>query len=206
MDSVIPFETLVWRCARCDRPAEDTTLSRRTSAEIRDGFLEGEHAATTTVQGWVRGVVHGGWRFRDADAVVQEILLELVRLGRSGSVRDDRDFKAYVQTVTRHTCVDIFRRERLRAAESLDDSFFEVPGGDDADPEQAYRARHRRERLRYILQGLEPGCRTLLRWAYADERSSADIADQLDITAGNARVRLHRCLERARALYREYFP
>ncbi len=205
--SATTIGSISWRRAAERRAPEDSALSPRDPSEIRTAFLTGEDRAVHEVEDWVSGLVRGGWRFRDPDAVVQEILLELVGLGRSGTIREDLDFRAYVRTVARHTCVDIHRRDRLRRTESIDDPYFETPADDDApDPEERLAARRRRERLRYLMQGLAPACRSLLRWAYGDGLSSNEIADRLEIAPGAARVRLHRCLERARKLSREVFP
>jgi RNA polymerase sigma factor (sigma-70 family) len=187
------------------RSSAEAILDPRAPERIRSAFLAEHDAAILEVRRWIRGVVRGGWRFADPEAVVQEILLELIRLGRDGAVRDDRDFAAYVRTVARHSCVDAFRRARIRETASIDDVFFEdEPPGPGDDPERALLERRRREHLRFVWQGLAQPCRDLLRWAYAERSSSAEIANRLGISAVNARVRLHRCLERARAIHREF--
>lgn len=188
-----------WRVAEVD-------LTSRSSAEIRAAFLAGERAAIEEVEGWVGGIVHGAWSFADPDAVRQEILLELVQLGRAGEVRSGTDFRAYVRSVARHSCIDAYRRGRLRNTETIDDTFFELPDDSWIDAETRFEVSRRRERLRFLWQALAPTCRDLLRWAYGDGLSAAAIAERLGIRAGNARVRLHRCLERARELRREFFP
>ncbi|MDX1388673.1 MAG: sigma-70 family RNA polymerase sigma factor [Acidobacteriota bacterium] len=182
------IENPVWTLARLGRSALEAALGRAETGKIRDAFLRDGTEAVEEVRSWVRAVVHGGWRFPDPDAVVQEIMLELVRLGRGGGIRKAPDFRAYVRTVARHSCVDAFRRERVRQTQPLDDVYFEIPGAPDGDPEQRYLEQRRRE---------------LLRWAHGDDMTSSQIAERLGISAGAARVRLHRCLERARELHRE---
>jgi len=181
------------------------TDESRSANEIRDAFLSGESAATRLVRDWIAGIVRGGWRFADPDAVIQAVVVELLELARRGAIRSDTSFRSYVQTVTRHSCVDAYRRERLRRTDELDDQHFEVADETSADPHTRIELSQQLERLRFIWQGLAPACRELLRWAYADEVPSAEIARRLQISAGNARVRLHRCLERARELRREHY-
>lgn len=203
MENVSVIENPVWTLARLGRSALEAALGRAETGKIRDAFLRDGTEAVEEVRSWVRAVVHGGWRFPDPDAVVQEIMLELVRLGRGGGIRKAPDFRAYVRTVARHSCVDAFRRERVRQTQPLDDVYFEIPGAPDGDPEQRYLEQRRRERLRFLWQALAPACRELLRWAHGDDMTSSQIAERLGISAGAARVRLHRCLERARELHRE---
>ena len=101
--------------------------------EILQAFLDEQDAALETVRDWVCGHVGSRWRFRDPEAVVQEIVLELLRLARDGRIRRDSSFRAYVQTVARHTCVDQYRRQRLRTSSETEDGFFDsVP---DSRPE-----------------------------------------------------------------------
>ena len=46
-----------------------------------------------------------------------------------------------------------------------------------------------------------PTCRELWRLVYAEGLSAQDVGEKLGIKAGNVRVRVHRCLEKARAIY-----
>jgi RNA polymerase sigma factor (sigma-70 family) len=170
---------------------------------ILQAFLEEQDAALETVRGWVCGHVGSRWRFRDPEAVVQEIVLELLHLAREGRIRSDSSFRAYVQTVARHTCVDQYRRQRLRTSSETEDGFFDSVPDSRPDPEQAASERERREHARFIFQALDPACRNLLGWSFGDDLPGAEIARRLGITAVNARVRVHRCLEKARSLRRD---
>jgi len=167
------------------------------------GFLQGEHGATSTVQGWVAVVVRGGWRFADSDSVIQTILLELLELGRRGVIREDGGLRSYVQTVARHSCVDTFRREQLRVTSSLEDQHFELPDTS-LHPHLRVELSQQLERLRFVWQALGQDCRRIMRWAFTDELTSAEIARRLEIKAGNARIRLHRCVQKARKLAEEH--
>ena len=62
-----------WRRMRTDSGSD---------REILQAFLNEEHAALETVRRWVSGHVESRWSFRDPEAVVQEIVLELLRLDR----------------------------------------------------------------------------------------------------------------------------
>ena len=206
MVSISAAATTAWPRIPCGNPVAEIGMSPRSPSRVRRDFLADEQRAVRTVERWVQAIVRGGWRFSDPAAVTQDIMLELVLLARSDRIPVNRDFQAFVRTVTRHSCVDAFRRDRIRATEPLEDRFFELPGKERDDPEARLLAHRQRERLRFLWQALAPTCRELIRWAHGEEISADIIAERLDISPGNARVRLHRCLERARTLYQEIFP
>lgn len=151
----------------------------------------------------MRAVVHGGnWRFSDRQAVVQEVLVELVSTVRDRPVAEPGSFLKLVRTVSKNVCVDTYHRERRNAAEPLDpERAAAIAGGD--DPEGRLRARERLSVLTYVLQRLGKPCRELWTLVYGERLPSAEVARRLGTTDGNVRVRMHRCLEQARAIARE---
>jgi RNA polymerase sigma factor (sigma-70 family) len=171
---------------------------------ILEGFLAGDEEAVHHVQGWVDGVVHlGRWRFEDPEAVSQEIVMRLLDIVRSGRYARRSSFKTFAFAVAKYACVDQFRRERLRgrvetqaAGERQD-----APAVLEADqPHRALQAREEMELLRYILQGLPDQCRQLWAWVYGEGLSAPEIGSRLGATPGTVRVRVHRCLQKAREL------
>lgn len=192
------------RAAVLCRPREGASILDATGiAAIYLGFREGRAADVEVVQGWIRSVVHGGnWRFRDPRAVVQEVLLELVRISRSERIQEAGSFLKLVQTVSKNVCVDTYHRERKGVQEPLDADHSDLRAKD--DPEARIRAKDRLSALRYVLQRLGDPCRELWALVYGERLSSADVARRLGTTDGNVRVRMHRCLEKARETYREF--
>jgi len=172
--------------------------------DIQRAFVAEEEPALETVRGWVAFLVSSRWSFADPDAVVQEVVLELIRLARDGRIRNDTRFRAFVSTVARHTCVDHYRRQRLRETVETDDGFFETLDDPAPNPEQAARRREQCEQVRFIMQALDPGCRELMVWFFGEELEGGEIARRIGITPGNVRVRIHRCLEKARRMRREF--
>src|SRR5262245_15408071 len=82
---------------------------------VLNGFLAGDDEAVQHVQGWVDGVLNQGrWRFEDPEAVRQDIVLRLLGLVRSGRYGGRAAFKTFVFAVAKYTCVDLYRRERMR--------------------------------------------------------------------------------------------
>jgi RNA polymerase sigma factor (sigma-70 family) len=187
-----------------DEPKGDRILDAATIAAICRGFRDGESGDVETVRGWIRAVVHGGnWRFADSQAVVQEVLVELVRTVRTRPIVEPGGFLKMVRTVSKNVCVDTYHRERRGAAEPLDaERAASIAGG--GDPEGRMRARERISALAYVLQRLGNPCRELWTLVYGERLASGEVARRLGTTDGNVRVRMHRCLERARTIAREY--
>jgi RNA polymerase sigma factor (sigma-70 family) len=173
----------------------------------RDGLIAGSPEAVETVRRWAASVVHGGrWSLADRDGAVQEIAARILHLARDGRIRAGADFRSFVLMVSRHTCVDLYRRERLRRSFEEPDPPLEDRAAPGEDPHAALERRERLDRLRYVVQAIPEECRRLWRWAYAEGLSGAEIGRRLGITEGNARVRLHRCARRARRIWDEYEP
>lgn len=178
---------------------------QRSVTEVCRGFCDGRSADTATVQGWIQAVVRGGrWRFSDVEAVAQEILLAVLQSARAGKVRDEQSFQKFVYMVAKHHCVNEYHRDRLRAATDSSEPVDAEPvaGGD--SPEEALIRARERDLVLYLTQRLPEHCRDLWRLVYREERSAAEVAERLGLSAVNVRVRVHRCLERAREIYREY--
>jgi RNA polymerase sigma factor (sigma-70 family) len=177
----------------------------RESAAVRQGVQANRSDAVAKVRSWIAGMVYGaGWRLEDTEAAIQESTLRVLHLARAGRVRADADFKSFVMTVARHTCTDMFRKERLRARIEAPPLEREPRGSAPGNPERALEAREKREILRYVFQELSEDCRRLWRWVYGRGMPSGEVARRLGITAGNARVRVHRCLEEARTIHGRY--
>jgi len=175
--------------------------------DVREGLLRGRAQALETLRGWVEGLLYGGgWRLSDPKSAVQDVVVKLLALAREGRIQQGTDFKSFVMKVARHAYTDIYRRERIRLsvegghAEAADE-----PAGE-SSPEDHLALAEDRRLLVYIVQGIGEGCRTLWRWIYTEGLSHDDVADRLEITPGNLRIRIHRCLKKARALVAAHVP
>lgn len=182
------------------------TLDATAISDIHERFRAGEAEATRTVTSWVEAVVRSGnWRFEDPEGVVQEIVFELYRRARSGGVRDPGAFQKFVWTVAKCRAVDTYHRDRKREdREGTELDPARAPEDAAASPERALESLDRAEALVYIVQRLPAACRDLWAWVYKERMPAEAVAAKLGITANNARVRVHRCLQKARALYADY--
>lgn len=177
----------------------------RATAEIRDGVLRDEPQAIVTVRGWIAAMVYGaGWGLDDPEAVIQDVTVRVLHLGRTGRIRKDTDFKSFVLTVARHECTDVYRRERLRTTIESRARGTEPRQTAGGNPHRQLEEKEQRELLKFIFQALPEECRRLWRWLYRDGLPAAEVAGRLGITVVNARVRAHRCLERARTIHHDY--
>ena len=185
---------------------KESAISRAEEvAEICRGFRAGERDATGTVQGWIRKVVFGGnWRFADPDGVCGDVLLALVRATRSESMRDAGGFEKFVYTVAKRVCVDLYHKARRRSAhETPKHPEIDPPSGD-ADPEQRLEEIERYQHMLYIFQKLPAQCRTLWDLVYVQALRSAAVAEATGLSPANVRVRVHRCLEKAKRIFQNY--
>lgn len=172
--------------------------------DLRAAFVAEQPEAIEQVRTWVRRLVRGAWQFRDPDAVVQDVVLELIGMAREGRIKEGTRFRSFVLTVARHTCIDHHRRARLREAGSSLDDLLDEPVAPGTSAEDAAVAKQRRRMARYVLQSLSEDCRALLRLTFGEDLPAREVGERLGLTEGNVRVRLHRCLQRARTL-RERF-
>ncbi len=183
----------------------DSGERQATDAEILNRFLAGDDQAVYLVQGWVDGVVHlGRWRFEDSAAVSQEIVMRLVKTVRSGNYQQRSTFKTFVFAVAKYTCVDIYRRERLRSRIEMEGQATVPAGRIDIEPQRSLEERESLAVLKYVVQRLPDECRRLWKWVYAEGLTAAEIGSRLGASAGTIRVRVHRCLEKARAYAAEH--
>lgn len=180
-----------------------SAMATPSDPTVRDQFLRGDPAGPGQVRSWIQGIVRfGAWGFPDPEGVVQEILLKLVEIGRADRFRGISDFQRFVRAVARNTCIDLYRRERLRRRYEREHAVDEPPISGD-HPEKELMSVERLHVFRIVFRTLPEDCRRLFRWMYSERLSAAEMGGRLGITANNARVRMHRCLERARGLARE---
>ncbi len=163
---------------------------------VIEDFLAGRQEVVAMVAGWAREVArHRAWGFDSPDDIVQATLLGMVgnlRAGRFGG----GDLRAYVRRIAKNLCVSSYRRARTRRGEvSLETQESEASvapaAGLDAE---------RRAALGRILALLDEACRRIIVLAYLHGQSRGEIAQRMGISEGAAKVRLFRCLEKARAL------
>jgi RNA polymerase sigma-70 factor, ECF subfamily len=135
-------------------------------------------------------------RLRGPDAVdefAQDVFLRLVQALREGTVAEPERIGGFVLGICRNLARDRARAQERRAAlwEQFGVVIEEV-----ADP--AARSPYEVAHLEDCLSQMSLRTREVLRHAYVEGSSSAEIAAALTISVGNVRVLRHRALEALR--------
>ena len=139
-------------------------------------------------EAYANSILHDSQAAEDA---VQEAFSRIYAL-RTGL--DERySFSAYLFTVTRRICIDELRKHRR---------FPELPGEMPDTPVESAEAEFIRnwERLNriHLLAGLDETDRKLLLSFSLEGKTTKQIAEELDLTDGQVRVRLHRIRKKLR--------
>ncbi|MGH9866671.1 MAG: RNA polymerase sigma factor [Candidatus Polarisedimenticolia bacterium] len=184
---------------------EVTTEPPEVEDEILAAFRNGRPETVAMVRGWVmRVVTYPGWRFGDAESIAQDVLVKLLEIARSGRFRQTSSFRTFATSVARHTCIDAYRKQRWREQAERLHAVDTESSAASGEPDVHHEARERRELLRYVFQLLPEECRRLWVWIYGQGLAARQVAERAGISETNARVRAHRCLQRARGIARDY--
>jgi RNA polymerase sigma-70 factor (ECF subfamily) len=163
---------------------EDAELARRIAAGDRDA----EGALCERVVPRVRA--YGLRHLRDeasASDLAQHVAVVLIEALRSGRVEDPERLAAFVSGACRNTVLAWKRGERTKhmLLERFGATFPSIV--DTPNPVD-------RDKLAGCLAKLESRDVTIVVATYFDERTSLDIARELETTEGNVRVARHRAL------------
>jgi RNA polymerase sigma factor (sigma-70 family) len=179
------------------RQGDRDARASSTGLAVVAGFLENQPAAVAMMAGWARQVARNkAWGFDSPEDIVQATLLTLVTLLREGRFSGG-NLRAYVQRIAKNICVSSYRRAQVRRGMVSLEHEVEVQAHDaggyehDLDGDLTLQA---------ILGRLDAVCRRIIEMAYVHGLDRREIAQRLDITVGAARVKLFRCLQRARTL------
>lgn len=182
-------------------PLQSRTTSRavpevdaETGALIA-GFLKGDIPAVRTISGWAETVArYEAWGFESPEDVVQATLLALVQNLRDGRFTGG-NLRAYVRRIAKNQCITNYRKQRSRGEhvplEAVESGLATSPARMDGEDRMS---------LEFVMDNLDGDCRRIVKLAYLHGRSRQDIARQMGISVEAARVRLFRCLQRARSI------
>lgn len=121
-------------------------------------------------------------------ATAEDILQQVwVRLSEAKLPPDDDGAVRFFYRALRNALVDHYRR-RSAAGRALEANAALTAEAATAPEPWSERCKC----VEGVMAGLEPSQRVLLQWVDLDGVAPADVAAQLGISAGNARVRLHR--------------
>jgi RNA polymerase sigma-70 factor (ECF subfamily) len=175
-----------------------------TDEELMGAYQRGDHGAFEELfaryAALVTGYMRRGYRSEhDAQDLTQQTFLHLHR-GRH-DYRAGAPLRPWLMTIARNVLRDRIRHERRRdAMVSLDDVFAGHATGAGAAVE---RRTELREALEAAMGRLPRTLGTLIRARLLEDRPYPEIARQLGISSGAAKVRMHRAVSALRRLLEE---
>lgn len=157
-------------------------------------FLKNDPEAVGEVMRWISTALTAPrfWALRrEWSDLLQETLLRTIQSLRSGHFDSSRDFRVYVQGITRIVCLQALGKQ---AESARRESHGEVPDTGAADSPSAMVDR---QLARRVLDLASEECRDLFRLYYLEGKDYLEIASGAGIPVGTVKSRLFRCLESA---------
>lgn len=167
------------------------TIETELVIQARSGVVEAreELARRYREPAYLLGLQLTGNR-EDALDVAQEALLRF--FATLDRFHEDRPIRPYLLRIVRNLAMDLFRRRRVRRAESLDAGELQRQVVDERPgPEETTRRTELRRRIWRALGELSPAKREILVLRDYHDLTYAEIARVLDIPLGTVMSRLH---------------
>ncbi len=148
----------------------------------------------------VRGYLRHQFPDVDADDVVQESYLKLLKHEASGKIVSA---KAYFFSVARNTALKFFRRRQIFSTVPVNElpDWRVLDGGPNAI--ETVNARQRLELVADAVDVLPARCREVVRLAIVGGLSTAEISAQLEISENTVRVQMARGIKKCSDYLRE---
>lgn len=117
---------------------------------------------------------------------------------------DAEHAKAWLLTIARNSCIDVYRERRKRHEISLDHHAADLPSSAlmfaaTHDPERQYAAREQSRLARACIEELPPLLRQAATLHFVSEMPYVEVARRLGITEVNARKRIQQARQRLRS-------
>jgi RNA polymerase sigma factor (sigma-70 family) len=157
-------------------------------------FLKNDPEAVGQVMRWISTALTAPrfWALRrEWSDLMQETLLRTTQSLRSGHFDSSRDFRVYVQGITRIVCLQALGEQMESARRELHGEMPEAGTGVSAS-EMVDRQLARR-----VLDLASEECRDLFRLYYLEGKDYLEIASGAGVPVGTVKSRLFRCLESA---------
>ena len=139
----------------------------------------------------------------DAAEVTQDVFIKLLRVIKQ--FRGDAKFSTWLYRVTSNAAITLLRRRSRRNVEVRmePEDWSLLPAADASDPAVTAEQRSLRVRLDSAIASLPVDYRTVVVMKDVYGLGFDEIAEQLHIQEGTARVRLHRARQKLRKLLHE---
>lgn len=147
---------------------------------------------------YIMEVLHDSWQ---ADDVMQESVVKLIHKIDVLRRLSESKRRNYIITTAKNTAISYLRRESIRKGIAYDDWAKDCIGTQsEEDPEALVLRQEEMEALQLIWDDLDERSRYLLSSRYILEQSFEEMARELGVTAGSARMLLTRAKRAALAL------
>ena len=147
---------------------------------------------------YIMEVLHDSWQ---ADDVMQESVVKLIHKIDVLRRLSESKRRNYIITTAKNTAISYLRRESIRKGIAYDDWAKDCIGTQsEEDPEALVLRQEEMEALQLIGGDLDERSRYLLSSRYILEQSFEEMARELGVTAGSARMLLTRAKRAALAL------
>ena len=147
---------------------------------------------------YIMDVLHDSWQ---ADDVMQESVVKLIHKIDVLRRLSESKRRNYIITTAKNTAISYLRRESIRKGIAYDDWAKDCIGTQsEEDPEALVLRQEEMEALQLIWDDLDERSRYLLSSRYILEQSFEEMARELGVTAGSARMLLTRAKRAALAL------
>jgi RNA polymerase sigma-70 factor (ECF subfamily) len=178
-------------------------LPYKDEESLIQGCIAGEVPAVEYVTGLTKTVV---WRFHplkeQTEDIEQEVHARLYKNLMEGRFSRRSSFDHYVRTIALYVCVDLVRRKKPTSSIECEDSHIVLPDKNESPLEGLVR-KEDVARMKACLKELPGLCRDILRLRFWDRKGHAEIADLMGVALATSRVRLKRCIESLRDLFRK---
>jgi len=159
---------------------------------LQAGDRTAQQEANRLVRTFARKICRGGGPSGaiDWEDVAQESLRKLYAVGLQ-QYRGAGSSKSYLYSIVKATVIQMARsssRQQVR-----EDTAMALPPNPGVQPNDSMD-------VRLVLRTLDPACRDLITKIFFLDVSSADLARTLGLTESSVRVRLSRCLGKARRI------
>jgi RNA polymerase sigma-70 factor (ECF subfamily) len=157
-------------------------------------FLKNDPEAVGQVIRWISTALTAPrfWSLRpEWSDLLQETFLRTTQSLRSGHFDSSRDFRVYVQGISRIVCLQALGEQAESARREFDG---EVPEAGTTAPASSMVDR---QLARRVLDLASQECRELFRLYYLEGKDYQEIASAAGVPVGTVKSRLFRCLESA---------
>lgn len=168
------------------------TADSRTELRQAESFIAGERETYVLVEKWIKQVTSLPiWHLtEDPEDVAAIVLLKLFSNLKAGKFRGDSTFRTYVQRITRYTCIDQVRSQRVKR--EIDPE--ELPRPEvELDPEQSHLKEEERQIFLKIFRAINPECQRLWRMIFSECLNYKEIGQTIGLPEGSVKRKVHEC-------------